>query len=157
MGKIMVNGESYSGSEVVANPTLAGTEANLIGIEVDGTKYAVSGGGGGSVAEIIPITIGDNTNSRTFTFSKTPKYIKIIWYQGAESDSTWTSTFDFIWGSIRAYGPGGQGSMELNITSRCSKITYGSDGKSFTITGQQPYLACNSNEADAHGLLLVIY
>lgn len=48
MGKIMVNGENYSGSEVVANPTLAGTEPNLTGLEVDGTKYAVSGGGGGS-------------------------------------------------------------------------------------------------------------
>lgn len=47
MGKIMVNGENYSGSEVVANPTLAGTEPSLTGLEVDGTKYAVSGGGGG--------------------------------------------------------------------------------------------------------------
>lgn len=47
MGKIMVNGENYTGSEVVANPTLAGTEPNLTGLEVDGTKYAVSGGGGG--------------------------------------------------------------------------------------------------------------
>ena len=47
MGRIMVNGENFSGSEVVANPTLAGTETNLTGLEVDGTKYAVSGGGGG--------------------------------------------------------------------------------------------------------------
>lgn len=46
MGRIMVNGENYSGSEVVANPTLSGTETNLTGLEVDGTKYAVTGGGG---------------------------------------------------------------------------------------------------------------
>lgn len=52
MGRIMVNGENYSGSEVVANPTLAGTESNLTGLEVDGTKYAVSGGGGGGGVEI---------------------------------------------------------------------------------------------------------
>ena len=37
------------GSTVVANPTLAGTEDSLTGIEVDGTKYAVGGGSGGGV------------------------------------------------------------------------------------------------------------
>lgn len=52
MGRIMVNGENYSGSEVVANPTLAGTEPSLTGLEVDGTKYAVSGGGGGGSQKI---------------------------------------------------------------------------------------------------------
>lgn len=35
------------GSTVVANPTLAGTEDSLTGIEIDGTKYAVGGGSGG--------------------------------------------------------------------------------------------------------------
>lgn len=34
------------GTTVVANPTLAGTETNLTGLEVDGTKYAVPQGGG---------------------------------------------------------------------------------------------------------------
>ena len=33
-------------STVTANPTLAGTEADLTGLEVDGTKYKVSSGGG---------------------------------------------------------------------------------------------------------------
>ena len=33
------------GSVVVANPTLAGTESELSGLEVDGTKYKVGGGG----------------------------------------------------------------------------------------------------------------
>ena len=57
----MVNGENYSGSEVVANPTLAGTEANLTGIEVDGTKYAVSGGGGSSGSIIKIYDSGSDT------------------------------------------------------------------------------------------------
>ncbi len=36
----------YETSEVVANPTLAGTEADLTGLQVGDTKYKVSSGGG---------------------------------------------------------------------------------------------------------------
>lgn len=35
----------YETSEIVANPTLAGTEANLTGLQVGNTKYAVPQGG----------------------------------------------------------------------------------------------------------------
>ncbi len=38
-------GGSGGGSNVVANPTLSGNEATLNGLEVDGTKYKVGGGG----------------------------------------------------------------------------------------------------------------
>lgn len=38
---IEVDGTKYKISEVKANPTLAGTEENLTGVEVDGTKYKV--------------------------------------------------------------------------------------------------------------------
>lgn len=38
------------GTEVIANPTLAGTEADLTGLQIGDTKYAIpSGGGGGSI------------------------------------------------------------------------------------------------------------
>ncbi len=46
----MVNGENYSGSEVVANPTLEGGEATLNSLEIDAIKYALGGGGGGGVS-----------------------------------------------------------------------------------------------------------
>lgn len=36
------------GTSVVANPTLAGTEPDLTGLEVEGTKYKVPQGGGGT-------------------------------------------------------------------------------------------------------------
>ena len=59
--------EQGGGTEVVANPTLAGTEAALTGLEVDGTKYKVnqpiavegnpSGAGGGSA--LTGLKIGD--------------------------------------------------------------------------------------------------
>ena len=40
---------SGGGTEVVANPTLAGTETDLTGLEVAGTKYKVPSGGGTEV------------------------------------------------------------------------------------------------------------
>lgn len=43
--------DTKSGTKLVAvsaNPTLAGTEADLTGLEVDGTKYKISSGGGSS-------------------------------------------------------------------------------------------------------------
>ena len=44
-------GEIPSGTTVVANPTLAGTEADLTGLQVGNTKYKVpTGGGGGSAS-----------------------------------------------------------------------------------------------------------
>lgn len=52
---IFTDGTTYSftvtnggggGSSVIANPTLVGGEADLTALEVDGTKYKVSGGGG---------------------------------------------------------------------------------------------------------------
>lgn len=39
--------DGADGTQVIANPTLAGTEDSLTSIEIDGTKYAISGGGGG--------------------------------------------------------------------------------------------------------------
>ena len=40
---------SGGGSTVIANPSLSGNEATLDGLEVDGTKYKVSGSGGSEV------------------------------------------------------------------------------------------------------------
>lgn len=49
MGRIMVNGENFSGTEVTANPTMSGGETVLNGIEIDGTKYEIGGSGGGGI------------------------------------------------------------------------------------------------------------
>ena len=43
------------GTTVVANPTLSGTEANLTGLQVGDTKYAVPQGGGGAGIEFVDI------------------------------------------------------------------------------------------------------
>lgn len=43
---------SGGGTNVVANPTLAGTEADLEGLQVGDTKYKVGGGGGALVVTL---------------------------------------------------------------------------------------------------------
>ena len=46
---LQVGGTKYKVSKVVANPTLVGTETSLTGLEVNGVKYKAGGGGGGSL------------------------------------------------------------------------------------------------------------
>lgn len=50
MGKIMVNGENYSGTSVEANPQVPSgtTPEDLIGLKIDNDYFNISGGGGGS-------------------------------------------------------------------------------------------------------------
>ncbi len=52
-------------TKVVANPTLAGTEADLTGLEVNGTKYAVPSGGSaiGSMQGVTITAIGNDLES----------------------------------------------------------------------------------------------
>lgn len=70
--------EVGGGTEVVANPTLAGTEATLTGLQVGDTKYAVPGGhlykhnismqcsftiGSATIANTIHVTIFNNSST----------------------------------------------------------------------------------------------
>ena len=51
--------DDVSGTTVVANPTLAGTEADLTGLQVGDTKYKVPSGGGGKYLHQVKIhTLG---------------------------------------------------------------------------------------------------
>lgn len=67
--------EGYETHEIVANPTLAGTEGNLTGLQIGSTKYSVSNGGSikytaviyssdsfpGGYAGQITVEVDDNT------------------------------------------------------------------------------------------------
>ena len=60
---------SGGGTEVVANPTLTGTETELTGLEVAGTKYKVptsGGGGGASIGGGYTVTTNQRFGSGTF-------------------------------------------------------------------------------------------
>lgn len=50
---------SSGGTDVVANPTLAGTEADLTGLQVGDTKYKIPEGGGGGALFIVTVGDGD--------------------------------------------------------------------------------------------------
>ena len=61
-------GNASGGTTVVANPTLAGTEADLTGLQVGDTKYKVpeGGGGGGGVLIVTRNREGAPTLDKTY-------------------------------------------------------------------------------------------
>lgn len=57
------------GTAVEANPTLAGTESDLTGIEIDGTKYKVGGGGSTLYQHNIKTYYSNNGNTSMATLT----------------------------------------------------------------------------------------
>lgn len=55
LGLIALSGGSSGGggTEVIANPTLAGTEGDLTGLQVGDTKYKIPSGGGGVTRDVL--------------------------------------------------------------------------------------------------------
>lgn len=62
---------SGGGTEVVANPTLAGTETDLTGLEVAGTKYKVPTGGSGGIQHLYKHTF-KYYNLSVLSYRETP-------------------------------------------------------------------------------------
>lgn len=50
------------GTTVVANPTIAGTEADLTGLQVGDTKYKIPEGGGGGGVLVVTVTWDESEN-----------------------------------------------------------------------------------------------
>ena len=66
--------QGESGTEVIANPTLAGTETELTGLSVNGTKYKVPTGGSGGGTQLyhhtLTVMLENNTEViQMFTYS----------------------------------------------------------------------------------------
>lgn len=72
---IAKNGGGGGGTEVVANPTLAGTEADLTGLQVGDTKYKVPAGGGGGGALVVNVTETESGQDYVYTCDKTAQEI----------------------------------------------------------------------------------
>lgn len=139
-------GGGGGGTTVIANPTGTATDT-LNKLQVGSTIYGV----GGSSSEIIPITDPTNTTSRTFTFAKTPKKISATY----NSSDNWIGHWEFIWGDSYATLITKAKTLGLNASVGISSITYGSDGKSFTITGSNAFQALNSS--GGYGQMYVEY
>lgn len=143
------------GSSVVPNPQGTPTDT-LETIEIDGTVYDIGAGssGSGMSSEVIPISAGDGTTSRTFTFSKTPKKITMQGY--TSGDGGWYESGYFIWGENFMNLIGAQGTIATGGYAGQAAISYGADGKSFTITASNAFGAFNRAD-NFSGMMLVDY
>lgn len=119
-------------------------------VNVWGVKFA---GSGAFSAEVIPITAGDGTTSRTFSFNRQPKSIKIYYKSAAvgynlDASLVWGQDFINYLGHTNGVSiSGGSGGL--------AALSYGVDGKSFTITGGDAFGALN--DADGAGFMFVDY
>ena len=127
------------------------SDANTV-LKVRGIKLSGGGSSGGTSAEIIPITAGDGTTSRTFTLSKTPKKVTMQGY--TSGDGGWYESGYFIWGEnfISLYGA--QGDRATGGYVGQASITYGQDGKSFTITAVNSFGAFNRSDGWVGNMLV---
>lgn len=118
--------------------------------KMNGKMYFITDGNadtasdGEPTSEIIPITAGDGTTSRTFTFDKTPQFIKFYW-QDTTLDGGWATDGDMLWGQpYMNYRSKRMGATVANVDGGISTIAYGADNKSITITGGNAFGAMNS-------------
>lgn len=120
-------------------------------VNVWGVKFA---GSGAVSAEVIPIGIGDGTNSRTFQLNKTPKSIIMQGY--TNGDGGWYESGYFVWGSNFMNLVGAQYTIATGGYAGQAAISYGADGKSFTITAANAFGAFNRADSFS-GFLFVDY
>lgn len=119
--------------------------------EIKGIKY---GSGGGRNSEIIPISAGDGTTSRTFTFEKTPKFIKVYWEDSI--DGGWTLDAEIAWGQPYVnYKAHSRAISITGLTGGLAQLTYGTDGKSVTVISGNAFGAWNT--ANGSGFMFVDY
>lgn len=105
--------------------------------------------GGGAGSEIIPISAGDGTTSRTFTFDKTPKFIAYYWNDPVLEGYGWNTTAHFVWGQeFVAYSSAINAVSYNNNYQGCLRITY--NGNSITFIGGNAFGACNTTTGSGY-------
>lgn len=105
--------------------------------------------GGGANSEIIPISAGNGTTSRTFTFDKTPKFIAYYWNDPVLEGYGWNTTAHFIWGQeFVAYSSATNAVSYNNNYQGCLGVTY--NGNSITFTGGNAFGACNTTTGSGY-------
>lgn len=144
-------------TDTTFNMTGRGSESGSYNHEIFrifGYKIGAGSSGSGMSSEVIPISAGDGTTSRTFTFSKTPKKITMQGY--TSGDGGWYESGYFIWGENFMNLIGAQGTIATGGYAGQAAISYGADGKSFTITASNAFGAFNRADSFS-GMMLVDY
>lgn len=108
-------------------------------VKVYGLRFNI--GGISDNYEVNDIGVGDGTNSRTFTFPKTPKKVTLQGY--TSGDGGWYESTYFIWGENFMTLYGHQGTSATGGYVGQAGITYGADGRSFTINAASSFGAFN--------------
>ena len=80
MTGLELNGTKYKMPTVSANPTLAGTETELEGLEVNGTKYKMPEGGGSAVVAN-PTRTASDPSLRSIAIDGSNYQLDTLWYR----------------------------------------------------------------------------
>ena len=137
---------------ITDNITFTRQDQSIVYIsDILGVKFA---GSGAISAEVIPIGIGDGATSRTFQLNRTPKSIIMQGY--TSGDGGWYESGYFIWGSNFINLVGAQHTIATGGYAGQAAISYGADGKSFTITAANAFGAFNRADSFS-GFLFVDY
>lgn len=127
-------------------------EKLIAGDNITIENNVISSTGGDTNSEIITLTAGDGTTSRTFTFSKLPKLIKIYWTIGIG----WSSEFVIVWGQDIANYICSVGNVpSTNGSLGCASVTFDTTNKSMTLTGANAF-GC-ANDLTGSGYMFVLY
>lgn len=118
----------------------------------DGVEFGKSTEGGEGGIEVITLTSGTNTSSRTFEFEHTPKYVAGSW----NADGTWRFNMGFVWGADREmFTATDQTTASTGVAVGCGSVTYGADGKSMTLTTSNAGGCANST--GVQGKIIAFY
>lgn len=128
-------------------------EANNNKIYLNNRAYAGGvGGSSGSTSELIQIESGTGATTQTFSFDKVPKRITVSY----NSPDNWYGYWQFLWGDEYVVFSCKAKSVSISgNTTGMGQITYGADGKSFTITGHNNFGSWN--QVNGYGQMLVEY
>lgn len=127
-----------------------GTENGVIRV------YGVTYGGESKASEIIPISAGDGTTSRTFTFDKTPKAVQFYWDDAVLEGTGWIGNGFFVWGQEYITFPTHtRASSVTGMMGGCAVLSYGADGRSVTINAANAFQSLNT--PNGSGLMFVDY
>lgn len=143
----------YAWYTVTNDTTLTSAGANIVITDIYGIKFgggSSGGGGGSSTSEIIELTAGDGTSSRTFTFEKTPKKVTIYW-ETASSGTVWTFYKSFIWGDRLVFHQATDRNIYESGWIGNGTLTY--NGNSVTMTNNNALQACNNTTGFGHMLV----
>lgn len=154
MGKIMHGGIEYSGggggggggastlAELTDVELVEPEDGQLLRYDEETQKWENYTPESSRASEIINITAGNGTSSRTFTFPQKPKKVSVT-YNSADANP-WLGHWEFIWGDDVAIGiANARGNPGTGGTICRVNLSYGSSGKSVTVTAFNAFQAWN--------------